>query len=292
MKDISLRDLLEAGCHFGHKVEKWHPKASDFIYQAREGIHIIDLTKTRQRLKEAAEFVKELGKNGKNFLLVATKRQAKGVVIEAANRGNLPYMTVRWIGGFITNWEEVSKNIDKLKVMRQEKEEGAWEEFPKHEQIKLAKELKKLESIYEGVSALEDRPEAIFIVDVRKEDTAVREAKRRDLPIVAIVDTNCDPYQVDYPIPANDDAVGSIQMIVNYLVSAYLEGQKIGEKGGKVDREEKPEKKEKEGKKAEKMDEAEKVGKKKEKKKGKKAKEKKPKKRGRPRKVKSEKLKV
>ena len=232
MKDISLKELLEAGCHFGHKVMRWHPKAADYIYQAREGIHIIDLAKTRSGLKSAAEFVLELGKSGKKLLVVATKRQARGVVSQAANRAGLPYLTNRWIGGFITNWEEVKKNIDKMNKLRKESIDGSWNKFPKHEMVGLTKYLRKLETVYSGVGDLTQIPEAIFIVDIKNEIAALREALRKGMKTVAIVDTNVDPQPVDYPIPANDDAVGSIQFIVNYLVDVFLEGKKIGEKAG------------------------------------------------------------
>lgn len=230
MKDISLKELLEAGCHFGHKVTRWHPKATDYIYQAREGIHIIDLAQTRSGLKKAAEFAYELGKSGKQFLVVATKRQAKGVVSQVVNRAGLPYLTNRWIGGFMTNWEEVKKNIDKMNKFRKESIDGSWNKFPKHEAVALTKYLRKLESVYAGVGDLTSVPEAIFIVDIKNEISALREALRRGMKTIAIVDTNVDPTPVDYPIPANDDAVGSIQCIVNYLVDAYIEGKKIWEK--------------------------------------------------------------
>ncbi len=190
MKDISLKDLLEAGCHFGHKVTRWHPKASSFIYQSREGIHIIDLVKTRDNLKKAAEYFHEQGKKGKDILMIASKRQAKGVVSEAAKRAQLPYMTNRWIGGFLTNWEEVKKNIEKMNRMRGEKEDGSWKEYPKHEVVKLTKNLRRIESVYAGVANIDSLPEAVFIVDINKEISSVKEAVRSGVKIVAIVDTN------------------------------------------------------------------------------------------------------
>lgn len=235
MKDISLKDLLEAGCHFGHKVERWHPKAAEFIFGEREGIHIIDLVKTRDGLKKAAEYLKNLGRAGQTILFVATKRQAKGVVSEAAKRAGVPYLTNRWIGGFLTNWEEVKKNIDKTNRMRKELTEGAWKIFPKHEQVKLEKELRKLETVYAGVKELPVLPDNIFIIDIKREISSLRESLKRKLPIIAIIDTNTNPNLVDYPIPANDDAVGSIQYIVNYLADAYIEGKKMGEKSGIVE---------------------------------------------------------
>lgn len=233
MKDISLKDLLEAGCHFGHKVERWHPKAASFIFQEREGLHIIDLAKTRDGLKSASEFILQLAKEGKNILFVATKRQAKGVVTDAAKRAGIPYMTNRWIGGFITNWEQVVKNIQKLNTMRKEKEDGSWNKFPKHEIVQLEKTLRKVEAVYGGVSQLTVRPDTIFIIDIKKEIASLREATQYGIKIAAIVDTNADPNLVDFPIPANDDAVGSIKFITDYLAEAYIEGKKLGEKGAK-----------------------------------------------------------
>lgn len=225
MKDISLVELLEAGCHFGHRVEKWHPKASSFIYQSREGIHIIDLAKTKAGLLAAGEFVKKLASEGKTLLFIATKRQAKGVTTEAAKKSGANYMTNRWIGGFITNWEEVKKNIDKLNSMQKDRIAGNWQKFPKHEIVKLEKTVRKLESVYAGVSDLAAVVDCVCIVDIKKESSSVREALRRNIPTIAIVDTNSDPAPIDYAIPANDDAVGSIQYIVNYLADAYLEGR-------------------------------------------------------------------
>ncbi len=230
MKDISLKDLLEAGCHFGHKKERWHPKAAEFIYTEREGLHIIDLAKTRDGLKKAAEYLRDLAKSGRSILFVATKRQAKGVVSDAAKRADIPYLTNRWIGGFITNWEQVVKNINKLNTMRKEKEDGSWNKFPKHEIVQLEKDLRKKEAVYAGVAQLSRLTDTIFIIDIKKEVAALREAGKYGLPIVAIVDTNTDPNLVDYPIPANDDAVGSIKYIVDYLSDAYMEGKKMGEK--------------------------------------------------------------
>ena len=230
MKDISLKNLLEAGCHFGHKVEKWHPKAASFIYQARDGLHIIDLAKSRQGLIKAGEFIRKLAQEEKNILFVATKRQAKGVVAEAAKKAGIPFLTTRWIGGFVTNWEQVEKNIAKLNRMRGEKTDGSWSKFPKHEQIQLEKILRKIESVYSGVDSLTSLPDSIFIVDIKKEIACLREAIKQEITTIAIADTNTDPNLVDYPIPANDDAVGSIKFIVNYLADAYIEGKKVGEK--------------------------------------------------------------
>lgn len=241
MKNISLLELLEAGCHFGHRAEKWHPKADSFIYQTRGGIHIIDLAKTKIQLEAALEFIRNIAREGKIILFVATKRQAKGVVREAAVKAKIPYMISRWIGGFMTNWDEVKKNIDKLNRLQKESTDGSWSKFPKHETVKLQKEIQKLKLVYEGVADFTRTPDAIFMVDIKKENSVLREASRLGLPTMAIVDTNSDPTKVDFPIPANDDAVGSIQYIVDKLAEAFVEGTAIREKEEKV-RQEKEEK--------------------------------------------------
>ncbi|MBI2612049.1 30S ribosomal protein S2 [Candidatus Gottesmanbacteria bacterium] len=230
MQQISLTTLLEAGCHFGHKLDRWHPKASVFIYGPKEGIHIIDLAKTRDGLNSAANYIKQLAQDGKSVLVVATKRQAKGVVADKAKEAGVFYLTNRWIGGFLTNFEEVKKNIEKLNKMKKEEESGEWNKFPKHERIELEKEMRKLEIVYGGVKDLLKLPDCVYIVDIRKEYNAVKEARRRGIPIVAIVDTNSDPNQVDYVIPANDDAVGSIKLITDYILDSYKEGKGMREK--------------------------------------------------------------
>lgn len=225
MKDINLQDLLEAGCHFGHKSERWHPKASSFIYTKKDGIHIIDLAKTKIGLDEAVKFVKELVVGGSELLFVATKRQAKGVVKEEAVRVGAPYMTERWIGGFLTNWDGIHKNIQKIIRLSEEEAAGAWKKFPKHEQMKLSRYLSRLKVFYGGVLQLNVPPQALFIVDVKKEISAVREGLRCGIPIIAIVDTNSNPTGITHVIPANDDAVGSVTIITKAIVAAYEEGK-------------------------------------------------------------------
>ncbi len=227
MEEITLQALLEAGCHFGHKAERWHPKAHQFIYTEKDGIHIIDLAKTKLGLEEAAAFIRDLVAGGGEVLFVGTKRQAKGVVKEEAAGVGAPYFAERWIGGFLTNWDSIKKNIDKILRMEKEREEGGWKKFPKHEQSKMARYLARLKVFYGGVLHLTAVPSAVFVIDVRKEDAAVREAKRRELPIIAIVDTNADPTGINYVIPANDDAVGSIQYITHVIAQAYKEGKAL-----------------------------------------------------------------
>lgn len=230
MQEITLQQLLEAGCHFGHKAERWHPKASGFIYTKKDGIHIIDLAKTKSGLDAATSFVKELVKNGGELLVVATKRQAMGVVKEAVEKAGAPYLVERWIGGFLTNWEEVKKNIDKIINLENDHAAGKWKKMPKHEQGKLLRYIERLKVFYGGVLTVKEKPNALFVVDVRREHAAVREAQRVGIPVVAIVDTNSDPTGIDHVIPANDDAVGSIKLIVDAIASAYREGKEAREK--------------------------------------------------------------
>jgi small subunit ribosomal protein S2 len=224
MKQISLQELLEAGSHFGHKAERWHPKAAEFIYTEKDGIHIIDLAKTKEGLEKAAEFIKSISAEGKEIIFVATKRQAKTLVREKAKAAGAPYLTEHWIGGFLTNWEAIKKNIEKIIKLTNDRDSGAWKKFPKHEQVKLGRYLARLNTLYEGVLKLATIPQSIFVVDVRKEASAVAEATRVGIPIVAMVDTNSDPTPIKYVIPANDDAVGSIEYIVEVLTQAYKEG--------------------------------------------------------------------
>lgn len=230
MKDITLEQLLEAGCHFGHKAERWHPKAAEFIWQEKDGIHIIDLVKTKEGLDRAMGVVSDIAVNGGTVLFVGSKRQARGVVRDAAKSANASYLVHRWIGGFLTNWEGVHKNIQKINTMIADQANGGWKKFPKHEQMKLAHYLERLNVDYEGVLALTKVPEAIVVVDVRKEQSAVREAHRIGIPVIGIVDTNADPSNVEYAIPANDDAVGSVQLIITALAESYRDGREKAEK--------------------------------------------------------------
>ena len=240
MREISLEELLEAGCHFGHQVTRSNPKARDFVFEARDNIQIIDLAKTKEGLDEAAVFVKSLGQRGGKPLVVATKKQAKDIVeaealrvrellnnLNTASGESLFYITQRWIGGILTNFSEVSKNFQKLDDLKSKlvsEEEKA--KYTKKEIGLWDKERQRLESFYGGISLMKEKPDAIFIVDSHLEDLAVREANNTGVETVAIVDTNADPYAIDYPIPANDDAVGSIKLIVSHILDAYAEGVK------------------------------------------------------------------
>jgi len=230
MREITLEELLTAGCHFGHQVTRSNPKARDFIFEARDNIHIIDLAKTKEGLEEATAFIKDLASKNGVLVVVGTKRQARPIVEEEilrANDGNLFYITNRWVGGLLTNFGEVSKNFkkyadfitdlqdDEVKARYTKKEIGGWE-----------KEKNKLENLYGGVAKITKKPDALFIIDSHLEDLAVREALATHIPTVALVDTNADPAIIDYPIPANDDAVGSIKLIVSFIIDAWIEGRK------------------------------------------------------------------
>lgn len=224
MQSVTLQSLLEAGCHFGHKAERWHPRAAEFIYVEKDGIHIIDLVKTRAALMMALDFVSDIASAGGEVLFIGTKRQAKSIVAKASQDSGAPFMTERWIGGFLTNWDGIQSNIKKINRMDKEQAENAWRKFPKHEQFKLARYLKRLKVYYGGVLQLARMPKAVFVIDIKKEDAAVREARRMGIPVIGIVDTNSDPSEIDYVIPANDDAVGSIELLVKAVASSYKEG--------------------------------------------------------------------
>ena len=251
MKQITLEELLEAGCHFGHQVTRSNPKAREFVFEARDNIHIIDLAKTKQGLEEAGEYVKSLAEKGQSLLVVATKRQAQGIiqgeiarvkeVLENGSKSqddSLYYVTNRWIGGILTNLSEVSKNFKKLEDLKdklQNKEERA--KYTKREIGLWEKEKQRLENLYGGVSGLKEKPNAMFIIDSHLEELAVKEARNMGVTTVAVVDTNADPSIIDYPIPANDDAFGSIQLIVAFIMDAWIEGRKEFNKKAKNEKE-------------------------------------------------------
>ena len=233
MREVSLEELLEAGCHFGHQVTRQNPKARDFVFESRDNINIIDLGKTKEGLDTAAAYVKALAKKGGSMIILGAKRQAEPVVRENAERvqkaeiDGLYFVTNRWIGGILTNYSEVSKNFKKLKdltkFMTTPSEKAR---FTKKEISLMERERIKLDSFYWGVLEMPGVPSAVFIVDTHKEDLAVREALATNIPIVGITDTNSDPSIIDYPIPANDDAAGSVKLIVDHIVDAWIEGRK------------------------------------------------------------------
>ncbi|MCL4364195.1 30S ribosomal protein S2 [Patescibacteria group bacterium] len=221
-----VEELFEAGCHLGHKTNKIHPKARKYIYTIDHGTSIIDLTKTAVLIEQAKEFVTKLAKENKVLLVVATKRVSTSFVNDLCQKNNIPHVTVKWPAGLLTNFEMISKNVKKLKTMRQEKADGDWNKFVKHEQVKLQKELNKLEKFYGGISILDKLPDALFVVDIKKEKNSVKEAIEKKIPVVAVVDTNVDPDQIDYQIPGNDDAATSIEYFVKEIVGAYTKNSK------------------------------------------------------------------
>ncbi|MCD6256444.1 30S ribosomal protein S2 [Candidatus Aerophobetes bacterium] len=230
MPVVTMKELLEAGAHFGHRKSAWNPKMKPYIYQERNRMHIIDLTKTVKLLEEAYNFVKNLSAEGKQLLFVGTKQQAKKCIEEEANRCGSAYVNNRWLGGFLTNFSTIKKRIERLSHLEREEKEGLWEKLPKKEETRFRKELEKLRRNLGGVRNMDTLPDAIFITDVRSENIAVKEAKKMGIPVIAIIDSNVDPTLVDYPIPANDDAIKSIKLITSKIADAIIEGREIFEK--------------------------------------------------------------
>ncbi len=215
MKEIQLLDMLKSGVHFGHQKCRWHPKMKPYIYTSRSGIYIIDLEKTAEKLREACDFISTTVSHGGKILFVATKRQAQPIVQKAAREAGMLFVTERWIGGTLTNFENISKLIRRLKDLRSKKQKGELDKYTKREQLQFTEEIEYLEKLVGGIQEMEKLPQALFVVDVRKEKTAIREARKKKIPIIAMVDTNCNPDLIDYPIPANDDATKSIKIIVS-----------------------------------------------------------------------------
>jgi small subunit ribosomal protein S2 len=220
-----MRDLLEAGVHFGHQTRRWNPKMRRFIFNERSGIYIIDLTQTSERLDEAAQFVRNLAERNGTILFVGTKKQAQDAVKGEATRVGMPYVNHRWLGGLLTNWRTMSDRIERLHEMRRLKEEGQMDLLPAKERIAMAGELEKLEANLGGVADMRKQPDAVFIIDLKKEQLAVREARRLGLPVIALVDTNCDPDEADYVIPGNDDAIRSCSLITRVIAEAINDGK-------------------------------------------------------------------
>jgi len=220
-----MRELLEAGVHFGHQTRRWNPKMRRFIFTERGGIYIVDLQQTLELLEEAHGFARSLGERGGTMLFVGTKKQSQDAVEDHASRVNMPYVNHRWLGGLLTNWRTISDRIDHLHELRRLKEEGQLELLPAKERIAMLAELEKLDANLGGVAQMRRQPDAVFIVDLRKEQLAVREARRLGLPVVALVDTNCDPDEADYVIPGNDDAIRSCSLIVRAIADGIAEGQ-------------------------------------------------------------------
>jgi small subunit ribosomal protein S2 len=222
---VSMRELLEAGVHFGHQTRRWNPKMRRFIFAERGGIYIIDLTQTTERLDEARQFLRNVAERGGTVLFVGTKKQAQDAVEQEAKRIDMPYVNHRWLGGLLTNWRTMADRIDRLHEMRRLRDEGQLELLPAKERIAMAGELEKLEANLGGVADLRRQPDAVVIVDLKKEALAVREARRLNIPVVALVDTNCDPDEADYVIPGNDDAIRSCNLVIHALAEAVWSGK-------------------------------------------------------------------
>jgi small subunit ribosomal protein S2 len=225
MAVVSMRELLEAGVHFGHQTRRWNPKMRRFIFTERSGIYIIDLTQTAERLEEAAQFVRNLAERNGTILFVGTKKQAQDAVESEAKRVGMPYVNHRWLGGLLTNWRTMSDRIERLHELRRLRDEGQMELLPAKERISMAGELEKLEANLGGVADMRRQPDAVFIIDLKKEALGVREARRLGLPVVALVDTNCDPDESDYVIPGNDDAIRSCGLITRVIADAVAAGK-------------------------------------------------------------------
>ena len=225
MAVVSMKQLLEAGVHFGHQTRRWNPKMAPYIYTERNGIYIIDLQKTVKKLEEAYAFVRDLSANGGNVLFVGTKKQAQDAIKEEATRCSGYYVNARWLGGMLTNFRTMRTRIDRLAQLRKMEEDGTFAMLPKKEVIKHQAEIEKLEKYLGGVKEMKKLPAALFIVDPRKERNAIAEARKLNIPIVAIVDTNCDPDEIDYVIPGNDDAIRAIRLIASVMANAMIEGR-------------------------------------------------------------------
>ena len=229
MSVVSMKQLLEAGVHFGHQTRRWNPKMAEYIFTERNGIYIIDLQKTVKKLDEAYMFVRELSANGENVLFVGTKKQAGDSIKEEAERAGAYYVNARWLGGMLTNFKTIRRRIDRLAQLRKMEEDGTFDRLPKKEVVKLELEIEKLEKNLGGIKEMNKLPGALFIVDPRKERIAVAEAHKLGIPIVAIVDTNCDPDEIDYVIPGNDDAIRAVRLIASAMADAIIEGRQGAE---------------------------------------------------------------
>ncbi|MDR1774692.1 MAG: 30S ribosomal protein S2 [Clostridioides sp.] len=225
MSVISMKQLLEAGVHFGHQTRRWNPKMAKFIFTERNGIYIIDLQKTVRKVEEAYKFIKEVSETGKPILFVGTKKQAQDAIKDEALRCGMFYVNERWLGGMLTNHKTIKTRINKLRQLEKMEEDGTFAVLPKKEVIKLRAEKDKLEKFLGGIKDMPELPGAIFVIDPRKENIAIQEAHRLGIPVVGIVDTNCDPDELDYPIPGNDDAIRAVKLITSAMATAIVEGR-------------------------------------------------------------------
>jgi len=225
MAVVAMKQLLEAGVHFGHQTRRWDPKMAEYIFQARNGIHIIDLQKTSKKLDEAYDFIREQAEEGKAVLFVGTKKQAQECMKEAAIKCGMFYVDQRWLGGMLTNFDTIQKRIQRLKDLETMQEDGTFDVLPKKEVILLKKEMEKLEKNLGGIKEMNELPGVIFLVDPKKERIAILEAKKLGIPVVGLVDTNCNPEELDYPIPGNDDAIRAVKLIADVMANAVIEGR-------------------------------------------------------------------
>ncbi|EWH22441.1 30S ribosomal protein S2 [Bacillus haynesii] len=225
MSVISMKQLLEAGVHFGHQTRRWNPKMKRYIFTERNGIYIIDLQKTVKKVEEAYNFTKNLAADGGKILFVGTKKQAQDSVKEEAERSGMYYVNQRWLGGTLTNFETIQKRIKRLKDIEKMQENGTFDVLPKKEVVQLKKELERLEKFLGGIKEMKELPDALFIIDPRKERIAVAEARKLNIPIIGIVDTNCDPDEIDVVIPANDDAIRAVKLLTSKMADAILEAK-------------------------------------------------------------------
>ena len=225
MAVVAMKQLLEAGVHFGHQTRRWDPKMAEYIFQARNGIHIIDLQKTSKKLDEAYAFMKEQAEEGKTVLFVGTKKQAQECMKEAAEKSDMYYVNQRWLGGMLTNFGTIRKRVERLKELETMQEDGTFEVLPKKEVILLKKEMEKLEKNLGGIKDMTEIPGVLFVVDPKKERIAILEARNLGIPVVGLIDTNCNPEDLDYPIPGNDDAIRAVKLIDDTMANAIIEGQ-------------------------------------------------------------------
>ena len=239
MSVVSMKQLLEAGVHFGHQTRRWNPKMAEYIFTERNGIYIIDLQKTVKKLEEAYMFVRDIAAEGDEILFVGTKKQAQDSIKEEAQRCGMPYVNARWLGGMLTNFSTIKRRIKRLGQLQAMKADGTFDILPKKEAAKLDLEIEKLEKFMGGITEMKKQPAAMFIVDPRKERIAVAEAKKLGIPIIAIVDTNCDPDEIDYVIPGNDNAIRAIKLIAGAMADAVIEGRQ-GMQGAAAVEEEAP----------------------------------------------------
>lgn len=225
MAIIPMKALLESGVHFGHRTHKWHPKMKPYIFTERNSIHIIDLQKTVKALEEAYNLIRDTVADGGTVLFVGTKRQAQESIQEEALRAGMPYVTMRWLGGMLTNWRTIRQRVNELERLERMRDKGDFERLPKKEVLNLTREMDRLEMLLGGIRYMNGLPELLFVVDVRREETAIHEANLLNIPVIAMVDTNCDPRSIDYVIPSNDDAIRAIKLLVSKMADAVLEGK-------------------------------------------------------------------